>query len=265
MREFEYVRAASLGEAVEAFRTSGDAVYLAGGMTLIPTLKQRFASPARLIDLSRIERLRSGVRLEGAELVVGAMTTHDAVARSSEVARSIPALASLAASIGDAQVRNRGTLGGALANNDPAADYAAAALALGATIVTDRRRIPADAFFVALFETALECDEIIVEVSFPVADRAGYAKFRQPASRYALVGVMVAKTYADVRVAVCAASPCVFRAAELESALSESFSTASIARVPILANGLLSDAHGSSSYRAHLIGVMAARAVAAAR
>jgi aerobic carbon-monoxide dehydrogenase medium subunit len=263
MYSFEYVRTASVEDAVAAFRGADDARYLAGGMTLIPTLSQRLAAPTRLIDVSRIDRL-DGIRLTGAELVIGAAVSHDEVSRSAEVRKDIPALAAMAAQIGDPQVRNRGTLGGSVANNDPAADYPAAVLGLGATIVTDRRRIAADAFFLGLFETALEPDELVVAVSFPVPDRAGYAKFRQPASRYALVGVLVARTTGGVRVVVTGASPCVFRHVAMEEALEEKFAPESLDRIETPADGLNVDLHGSAAYRAHLVGVLAKRAVAAA-
>jgi aerobic carbon-monoxide dehydrogenase medium subunit len=263
MYSFDYVRAASVEDAVAAFREADDARYLAGGMTLIPTLSQRLAAPTRLIDVSRIDRL-DGIRLTGAALVIGAAVSHDEVSRSAEVRKNIPALAAMAAQIGDPQVRNRGTLGGSVANNDPAADYPAAVLGLGATIVTDRRRIAADAFFLGLFETALESDELVVAVSFPVPDRAGYAKFRQPASRYALVGVLVARTTGGVRVVVTGASPCVFRHVAMEEALEEKFAPESLDRIETPADGLNVDLHGSAAYRAHLVGVLAKRAVAAA-
>jgi aerobic carbon-monoxide dehydrogenase medium subunit len=263
MYSFEYIRTASVEDAVAAFREADDARYLAGGMTLIPTLSQRLAAPTRLIDVSRIDRL-DGIRLTGAELVIGAAVSHDDVSRSPNVRKDIPALAALAAQIGDPQVRNRGTLGGSVANNDPAADYPAAVLGLGATIVTDRRRIAADAFFLGLFETALEPDELVVAVNFPVPDRAGYAKFRQPASRYALVGVLVARTTGGVRVVVTGASPCVFRHVAMEEALEEKFAPESLHRIETPADGLNVDLHGSAAYRAHLVGVLAKRAVTAA-
>lgn len=264
MYDFDYVSVGSVADAIAAVGTDGEGKFLAGGMTLIPTLKQRLASPRRLVDITRIEEL-DRIRLEGVDLVVGGTVIHDEVARAPEVQRSIPALASLAGIIGDAQVRNRGTLAGSVANNDPASDYAAALLGLGATVVTDRRRIAADAFFRGMFETPLAPDELIRAVSFPVPDRAGYVKLRQPASRYALVGVFVARTPSGVRVAVTGAGSCVFRHIAMEEALEESFTAETPRRVLTLADGLVSDIHGSADYRAHLIGVAASRAVAAAR
>jgi aerobic carbon-monoxide dehydrogenase medium subunit len=258
-----YVRASSVAEAIALLKGAVDGKFLAGGMTLIPTLKQRLAAPSDLIDLSGITELRS-ITLNGALLSIGAMTTHDAVASSTEVRKSIPALATLAGGIGDPQVRNRGTIGGSIANNDPAADYPAAVLGLGATVHTDRRTIPADGLFVGMFETALEEDELITKVTFPVPEKAGYAKFEQRASRYALVGVMVSKSPNGVHVAVTGAGPCVFRMAEMEDALAADFSQAALDGIRVPADGLNSDMHGSAEYRAHLIGVMAKRAVAAA-
>jgi carbon-monoxide dehydrogenase medium subunit len=252
-----------VAEAISAFRAVDDGRFLAGGMTLIPIMKQRLASPAHLIDLCGIEGL-DAIRVEGTDLVIGAMARHDAVANSTVSRSAIPALASLAASIGDPQVRNRGTLGGSIANNDPAADYTAGILGLEATIITDRRRIAADRFFPAMFETALEPDELVVAVSFPIPLRAGYAKFRQPASRYALVGVMVAKTPAGARVAVTGAGPNVFRHIEMEAALEREFSPMAVHGVETRSEGLNTDMHGSAAYRAHLVGVLAKRAISTA-
>jgi carbon-monoxide dehydrogenase medium subunit len=264
MRAFRYRRPSSVAEAVSALAAAADGKVIAGGMTLIPIIKQRLAQPTDIIDLGGIGGL-DAIAIDGASLVVGAMATHDAVANSAEVRRAIPALADLAGDIGDPQVRNRGTLGGSIANNDPAADYPAAVLGLGATIHTDRRRIAADDFFTGLFETALEDDEVIVKVSFPVPDKAGYAKFKQRASGYALAGVMVSKDPAGVRVAVTGAGPCVFRVIEMEVALTARFRPEALAGLEVPADGLNADIHGSPEYRAHLIGVMARRAVAAAR
>jgi carbon-monoxide dehydrogenase medium subunit len=263
MYDFEYHRAGSLDEAVERLGASPEAKVLAGGMTLLPTMKLRLAQPETLVDLGGLEELH-GVS-GGDPVVIGAMTTHGEVAGSAEVAGSIPALAALAGGIGDAQVRNRGTLGGSLANSDPAADYPAAVLGLGATIRTNRRRIPAQQYFRGMFETALEPDEIIVSVSFPRPARAGYAKFANPASRYAVVGVFVADTADGLRVAVTGAGPCVFRVAEMEAALSRDFSPESLDGIEVPPDELNEDLHASAEYRAHLIGVMARRAVAAAR
>ncbi len=263
MYAFEYHRPESLAGAV-ADLENPDAKALAGGMTLLPTMKQRLASPAALIDLKNIRELANIAR-EGDNLVVGAMARHAEVARSNAAKAAIPALASLASGIGDPHVRNMGTIGGSLANNDPAADYPAAALALGATIVTNKRRILAQDFFTGLFETALEAGELITQVSFPIPQKAAYMKFRNPASRYALVGVFVAKTAGGVRVAVTGAgSNGVFRAEELERALNANFSPAALDSVAVPASGLNSDIHADADYRAHLIGVMAKRAVASA-
>ena len=263
MYAFEYHRPETVSAAV-ADLANPDAKALAGGMTLLPTMKQRLASPAALIDLKNVHEL-AGIAREGDNLVIGAMTRHADVARSNVVQAAIPALASLAGLIGDAHVRNMGTIGGSLANNDPAADYPAAALALGATIVTNKRRIGAQDFFTGLFETALEAGELITQVSFPVPQRAAYMKFRNPASRYALVGVFVAKTADGVRVTVTGAgSSGVFRAEEFEAALNANFSPAALDGVAMSADGLNSDLHADADYRAHLIGVMAKRAVAAA-
>jgi carbon-monoxide dehydrogenase medium subunit len=264
MRAFRYRRPSSVAEAVSALAAAADGKVIAGGMTLIPVMKQRLAQPTDIIDLGGIGGL-DAIAIDGASLVVGAMATHDAVANSPEVRRAIPALADLAGDIGDPQVRNRGTIGGSIANNDPAADYPAAVLALGATIHTDRRRIAADDFFTGLFETALEDDELIVGVSFPVPEKAGYAKFKQQASRYALAGVMVSKDPAGARLAVTGAAPCVFRVMAMEAALSARFLPAALDGLAVPADGLNADIHGSPEYRAHLVGVMAKRAVAAAR
>ena len=263
MYAFEYHRPQSLSGAV-ADLANPDAKALAGGMTLLPTMKQRLASPGALVDLRNVREL-AGIAREGDNLVIGAMARHAEVARSNVVEAAIPALASLADIIGDPHVRAMGTIGGSLANNDPAADYPAAALALGATIVTNKRRIPAQDFFTGLFETALEAGELITQVSFPIPQRAAYMKFRNPASRYALVGVFVAKTADGVRVAVTGAgSSGVFRAGEFEAALNANFSPAALEGVSMDASGLNSDLHADADYRAHLIGVMARRAVAAA-
>jgi carbon-monoxide dehydrogenase medium subunit len=264
MHAFRYQRPSSITEAVSALAAAADGKFVAGGMTLIPVMKQRLAQPSDIIDLGGIGGL-AAIAIDGASLIVGAMATHDAVANSPDIQRAIPALAELAGTIGDPQVRNRGTLGGSIANNDPAADYPAAVLGLGATIHTDRRRIAADDFFTGMFETALEDDELIVCVSFPVPEKAGYAKFRQQASRYALAGVMVSKDPAGVRLAVTGAAPCVFRLMEMEAALTDRFRPAALDGLEMPADGLNADIHGSPEYRAHLIGVMAKRAVAAAR
>jgi carbon-monoxide dehydrogenase medium subunit len=264
MYDFGYHRPRNLAEASKALSGASDGKLLAGGHTLIPTLKQRLAQPSDLIDLCDIAELK-GIREEGGALVIGAMTPHAQVASSDLVQRMIPALSVLADGIGDAQVRNRGTLGGSIANSDPAADYPAACVGLGATIVTDKRRIPADQFFKGLFETALQPGEIITAVSFPKPEQAGYAKFPNPASRYAIVGVMAAKTKDGVRVAVTGAGPSVFRDKGIEQALSANFSADAVKGSSASAGNLNSDIHASAEYRQHLIGVMARRAVAAAR
>ena len=263
MYAFEYHRPHTLSGAL-ADLEKADAKALAGGMTLIPTMKQRLAQPSLLVELTDVPELTHLAR-EGENLVVGAMTRHVQVARSPVVKAAIPALASLAGGIGDPHVRNRGTIGGSLANNDPAADYPAAVLALGATVVTSKRRIAADDYFTGLFETALEPGELITQVSFPILQKAAYMKFANPASRYALVGVFVAKTAGGVRVAVTGAGENgVFRAQAFETALNANFSVSALDGVSIPASGLNSDIHADAEYRAHLIGVMARRAVAAA-
>jgi carbon-monoxide dehydrogenase medium subunit len=260
MHNFDYHRPTSLADAAK--RLSGEAKLVAGGMTLIPTLKQRLAQPSSLVDLGGIAELR-GIKSEGGGLTIGAMTTHAEVAHSAEVRKTIPALAALAEGIGDPQVRNRGTIGGSISNNDPAADYPAGLVALGATVITDRRRIAADDFFKGMFETALQDGEIVTAVSFPKPDKAAYMKFPNPASRYAMVGVFVARTGGGIRVAVTGAGPGVFRATEMEKALAGSFSADAIKSVKVPAAGLNSDMHGSAEYRAHLVNVMARRAVTA--
>ncbi|MFC3226022.1 FAD binding domain-containing protein [Marinibaculum pumilum] len=263
MYEFAYEKPSSLDEAAKLLQSSEDAKILAGGQTLIPTLKQRLAQPSHLIDLQGIGDL-SGISAGGSSITIGALTTHAAVAASKDVAKAIPALAELASHIGDPQVRNTGTLGGSIANNDPAADYPAAVLGLNATVTTNKREIKADDFFKGMFETALEDDEIITKVSFPIPEKAGYAKFPNPASRYAMVGVLAAQTGSGVRVAVTGAGPCVFRWTEAERALSGSFNADALKDLSLPADGLNADIHGSAEYRAHLVGVMARRAVAAA-
>ena len=263
MYNFDYARPASLKEVDAALKGASEPKLLAGGMTLIPTLKQRLASPDRLVDLGGIGELR-GIKVSGDTVTIGAMTPHAAVAASKEIAKAIPALAHLADGIGDPQVRNRGTIGGSISNNDPAADYPAAVVGLGATVETNKRKIPADSFFKGLFETALEPGEIVTAVSFPVPEKAGYSKFPNPASRYAIVGVMVAKTKGGVRVAVTGAGPCVFRVAAMEKALAAKFSPDAVAAIKVPSTNLNSDIHASAEYRAHLVTVMAKRAVAAA-
>lgn len=262
MYAFDFTRPASVADAVAALKGDADAKPLAGGMTLIPTLKQRLAQPTALIDLGALPDLK-GIRREGDTLIIGAMTRHADVAASDVVKAALPALAALADGIGDAQVRHRGTLGGSIVNHDPAADYPSAVLGLGATVVTDRRQIAADDFFTGLFATALDEGEIVTEVRFPLPKRAAYVKFPNPASRYAVVGVFVAETAGGVRVAVTGAGPGVFRATNFEAALNGSLTAATLNGVTWPADDLNSDIHASAEYRAHLIGVLAKRAVAA--
>ena len=264
MYNFTYHRPSGLRQAGNMLEKLEDAKILAGGQTLIPTMKQRLASPANLIDLGRVEGL-SGIELKGRSIVIGAMTRHAEVATSLAVHEHLAALADLAEQIGDPHVRHMGTLGGSVANNDPNADYPAACLGLGATIVTTKRRIKADEFFTGLFETALAPDEIIRSVMFPLVKKAAYMKFPNPASRYALVGVFVSKRGSEIRVAVTGAGASgVFRVAAFEEALKKRFSPKSLDGLSVPAAGLNSDIHGSAEYRAHLIGVLARRAVAAA-
>lgn len=264
MYAFDYHKASSVRQAVSMLAKSEDAKILAGGHTLIPTMKQRLASPSSLIDLAAIEELK-GIERKGRSVVIGAMTTHGAVASSEVVREAIPGLAELAEMIGDPAVRARGTIGGSVANNDPAADYPAACLALGATITTNARKIEADDFFTGMFDTALEEGEIITKIAFPVPAKAAYAKFRNPASRYALAGVFVAKRGAEVRVAVTGAGANgVFRWSEAEAALKERFKSKSLEGMQADASMMNSDIHADAEYRAHLVGVMARRAVDAA-
>jgi carbon-monoxide dehydrogenase medium subunit len=263
MYEFQYHRPASLDEASKILANDEEAKILAGGMTLLPTMKLRLAQPSDLVDLSGIESL-CGISKDGDTIEVAAMATHAEVANSDLVRAEIPALADLAGTIGDAQVRNRGTIGGSISNSDPAADYPAAVLGLNAVVRTDRREIAADDYFKGLFETALEPNEIIQSVRFPKPKRAAYAKFPNPASRYAVVGVMVAETSNGIRAAVTGAGACAFRAADIEAALASDFSAAALDGLTISADDLNSDLHASAEYRAHLVMVMAKRAVGAA-
>jgi carbon-monoxide dehydrogenase medium subunit len=263
MYDFNYHRPSSVADAAK-LAGSGEAKIVAGGMTLVPTMKQRLAQPSDLVDLAGIAELK-GIKVDGNSLTIGAMTTHNDVAHSADVKKTIPALAALAEGIGDPQVRNRGTIGGSISNNDPAADYPAALVGLDATVVTNKRKIKADEFFKGMFETALGDGEIVTAVSFPKPEKAGYAKFPNPASRYAMVGVMVAKTAGGVRVAVTGAGASVFRQKDMEKALSANFSADAIKAVKTDSKNLNSDIHGSAEYRAHLVGVMAGRAVAAAK
>ena len=262
MYEFNYHRPASLAEAKEILSANEEAKPVAGGMTLLPTMKMRLAQPSDLVDLSGIDEL-TGISDTGNAIVIGAMTRHADVASSDVVRSGIPALADLASAIGDAQVRNRGTIGGSIANSDPAADYPAAVIGLNATVKTDRREIAADDFFTGMFETALEDGEIVVSVSFPKPRKAAYAKFPNPASRYAVVGVMAAVTDDGVRVAVTGASSHAHRASAYEEALAGSLTPDAIDGINIDPSMLNSDLHASAEYRAHLVGVMAKRAIQA--
>lgn len=262
MYPFRYRRPETLEDARAALAAGGDARPLAGGMSLIPVMKHRLAAPAELVDLAGVDGL-SGIRVEAGRVAVGAMTRHAEVAASPELAAAIPALARLAGGIGDPLVRNRGTIGGSVANNDPAADYPAAALGLGAEIVTSAGAVAADDFFTGTFETALAPGALILEVRFPVPVRAAWRKFPNPASRFAIAGVFVARFPAGaVRVAVTGAGPCVFRAAAFERALARSFAPEALAGLEMPEDGLLSDLHGSAAYRAHLVKVLAEDAVA---
>ena len=261
MIEFEFVKPSTVADAVQALAKDG-AQALSGGQTLTPTMKQRLAAPAVLVSLNGIAELR-GVKAAGSVLTIGAATTHATVAR--EAAKTYPALAALAGGIGDPAVRNRGTIGGSLANNDPAACYPSAVLASGATVVTNKRSIKADDYFQGMFSTALDEGEIITAVTFPIPAQAAYVKFNQPASRFALTGVFVAKFADGVRVAVTGASNNgVFRWKEAEAALSRDFSAAAIAGLKASSADLIADLHGSANYRANLIKVLTGRAVSAA-
>jgi len=262
MYETTYHRPSSVDEAAALFAKGSDAKYLAGGHTLLPVMKQRLASPSDVIDLGSIKDL-VGIALSGDALTIKAATTYFDILQSADVKKSIPAIAHLTSVLGDPQVRYRGTIGGSIANNDPAADFPAAVLALGATVKTNKRSIAADDFFKGLFSTALEDGEIITAISFPVPAKAGYSKMRHPASRFALTGVFVVKTRAgDVRVAATGASQSgVMRVAAIEAALKANWSAGALDSVTISADGLLADIHGSSAYRANLIKVMAQRAV----
>jgi carbon-monoxide dehydrogenase medium subunit len=264
MHAFNYRKASSVADAVAALGKGGDVKLLAGGQSLIAAMKLRLSAPSDLVDLGGIRELE-GIKVEGAGITIGAMTRHADVARSKDVLAKIPALASLAGGIGDRMVRNMGTIGGSLAHNDPVADYPAAVLGLNATVNTNKRKIAAGDFFKGMFETALAAGEIIVSVSFPAPKRAAYIKFKNPASRYAIVGVMAADTGSGVRVAVTGAASCVFRVAEMEKALAAKWSPDAVAGISVPAAGLNSDMHASAEYRAHLITVMARRAVEAAK
>jgi carbon-monoxide dehydrogenase medium subunit len=264
MYAFQYHRPQSVADAAGLLAANKEARLLAGGHTLIPTMKQRLANPPTLIDLSRVAELR-GIQKKASGVDIGAMTTHDQVANSPDVRSAIPGLCEVAAAIGDPHVRNRGTIGGSVANNDPAADYPAALLALAATIATNKREIKADDFFKGLFSTALGDGEIITRISFPLPGKFAYAKFANPASRYALVGVAVAQTGKDARVAVTGAgNNGVFRHKAAEAALAQNWSAQALANLATNAADMMSDIHADAAYRAHLVGVLARRAVAKA-
>ena len=264
MHAFEYHRPSSTKDAIGLAGKKSEGRYLAGGQSLVQAMKLRLSSPSDLIDLGTIKDL-AGIKVSGGTVEIGAMTRHADVAASKDVQKAIPALATLAGIIGDRQVRHMGTIGGSLANSDPAADYPAAVLGLGATITTNKRKIEADKYFKGLFETALEAGELITSVSFPVPKRAAYMKFKNPASRFALVGVFVADFGGGkVRVAVTGAGACAFRQAEMEKALATKFAPDAVANIKVKQDGLNNDLHASPEYRAHLITVMCKRAVEAA-
>ena len=262
MYNFDYEKAASADDAVKAAGGSDDVMYLAGGMTLIPTLKLRLTQPEKVVDVGGIGDMK-GISVSGDTVTIGAATTHADVAGSDDVKKAIPALAKLASLIGDQQVRNRGTIGGSIANADPAADYPAAVVGLGATVKTNKREIAGDDFFTAMFETALEPGELITSVSFPVPEKADYQKLANPASGYAMVGVMVAKTKDGVRVGVTGAGPSAFRASAIEDALGSDFSSDAAKGVTMSSDDLNNDLHATAEYRASCISTLAARAVKA--
>jgi carbon-monoxide dehydrogenase medium subunit len=262
MYTFDYQRPANSAAAASALQ-GADARYLAGGQSLVQAMKLRLSSSERLVDLSGAADLK-GIKVDGGNVVIGAMTTHAAVAMSADVRKAIPALAELAGGIGDQMVRNMGTIGGSIASADPAACYPSAVLGLGATIHTNQRTIPGDSYFTGVFQTALKPGELITAVSFPAPTKAAYIKYKQPASRFALVGVFVSQGAGGVRVAVTGAKGSVFRVKEIEAALTASFTPEAAKAVKISAEGINSDLHGTAAYRAAMISVMAARAVAAA-
>ena len=263
MHAFEYHRPANTKDAVSLSSKNKEGRYLAGGQSLVQAMKLRLSAPSDLIDLGSLKDL-TGIKVSASAVEIGAMTRHADVAGSAAVQKAIPALAALAGMIGDRQVRHMGTCGGSIANSDPAADYPAAVIALGATITTNKRKIEADKFFTGLYETALEAGELITSVSFPVPKRAAYMKFKNPASRFAIVGVFVADFAGKVRVGVTGAGASAFRQADLEKALSAKFAPEAAAAVKVKPDGLNNDLHASPEYRAHLITVMAKRAVEAA-
>jgi carbon-monoxide dehydrogenase medium subunit len=265
MENFNFHTPKTVTEAVAARKQAPGGKFLAGGQSLLPVLKLDLAQPSDLVSLAGLRKELTGIKLDGNQLVIGALTTHAEVHASELVRQHIPALAELAGGIGDAQVRNRGTLGGSVAHADPAADYPAALIALAATIKTDRRSIPIDGFFKGMFETALEEDELVTEVRFTKPDKAGYAKFANPASKYALAGVFVAKHGAEVRVAVTGAATVAFRLPAMEAALAKSFAAGALAGIEVPQDDLINERDASPDYRAHLVAVMAKRAVESAR
>ena len=262
MYNFSFEKVNSVEEAVAAIQKAEDGKFVAGGQTMLPTMKHRLADPSNIIDLSGIKSLTE-IKANNQCVTIGAMVTHRSVASSPDVLRDIPALAKLAGNIGDPAVRNRGTIGGSIANNDPAADYPAAVIGLGATINTNKREVFADDFFTGMFETALEEDEVITSVSFPIANVAAYMKFENPASRYAIVGVFLVKLTDNVRIGVTGATACAHRGRRLEDALNNDFSPAAIDPVELPVDEMNSDIHASAEYRAHLVKVMTKRAVEA--
>jgi len=264
MENFNYHRPTTVAAASAMMKKSKDGKFLGGGHTLLPTMKQGLASPRDVIDLTAIKNF-GGIKVSKTAVSIKAGTTHQEVATSAAIKKAIPALAQMAGKIGGVHVRHKGTIGGSVANNDPAADYPSACLGLGATIETNKRKIAADKFFTGMFETALKKDEIITAVHFPIPKKASHQKFPNPASRYAMVGVFVSQDgKGNARVGVTGAAPCVFRAGAFEAALTKDFSAKAIAGVKASSRGLLSDMHATADYRAHLINVLAARAVAAA-
>jgi len=264
MENFNYHRPATTTAAVAMLKKAKDGKYLAGGHTLLPTMKQGLATPTDVIDLTAIKGF-SGIKVSKTAVTIKAGTTHQEVATSKEVKKAIPALAEMVGKIGGVHVRHKGTIGGSIANNDPAADYPSACLGLGAVIETNKRKIDADKFFTGMFETALKKDEIITAVHFPIPKKAAHQKFPNPASRYAMVGIFVSQDgKGKARVGVTGAAPCAFRASDIEAALNKTFSAEAASAVKISAKGLLSDMHATADYRAHLISVLAGRAVAAA-
>ncbi len=264
MENFNYVRPGKVSDAVKAMKKAKDGKYMSGGMTLLPALKQGLASPTDIVDLGGLKN--AGIKVGGKSVTIAAGTTHAEVTGSKDLKKAIPGLAKLAGGIGDPHVRNRGTIGGSVANNDPAADYPSACLALGATIHTSDRKLTADKFFTGMFSTALKGSEVISAVEFPIPKKSGYAKFPNPASLYAMVGVFVAQMGdGSVRVAVTGAGPAVFRVPDMEAALSKSFTAKALDGIAVKSKGLNNDMHASADYRAHLITVMAKRAVVAAK